>query len=309
MSAGVLEWAVFWIAVAGVLVADLALARRSGHKPTLRSAALWSATWIGLALAFGGWIGLRLGGEAALTYFTAYLLEKSLSVDNLFLFVLIFSQTGIPPHLQHRALSWGIVGALVMRAVLIGLGAYLLAQFHWLIYPFAALLVYAAVRMLRGAERQQQFVEASCSLCTTWVARLLPITPALQGSRFLVRMNGQLLATPLLVALLAIEASDLLFALDSIPAVFAVTRDPFLVYTSNIFALLGLRSLYFLLAGIIGRLRFLRAGLALMLLFAAGKMLLSELVEIPPAVSLGVIAAILLVSIAASRVFPGKDVP
>jgi tellurite resistance protein TerC len=201
------------------------------------------------------------------------------------------------------------VGALVMRAVLIGLGAYLLAQFHWLIYPFAALLVYAAVRMLRGAEKQQQFVEASCSLCTTWVARLMPITPVLQGSRFLVRMNGQVLATPLLVALLAIEASDLLFALDSIPAVFAVTRDPFLVYTSNIFALLGLRSLYFLLAGIIGRLRFLRAGLALMLLFAAGKMLLSELVEIPPAVSLGVIAAILLVSIASSRLFPGKDVP
>jgi tellurite resistance protein TerC len=303
-AAGPVEWTVFWIAVAAVLVTDMALARGGGREPTVRSAALWSSLWIGLALAFGGWVALRLGGDAGLTYLTAYVLEKSLSVDNLFVFVLIFSQTGIPASLQHRALFWGIVSALIMRAVLIGFGAYLLAKFHWVIYPFAALLLYAAVRMLRGEEKKQQFVEASCAICSSWIARLIPITPALKGRRFLVREDGRLLATPLLVALVVIETTDLLFAVDSIPAVFAVTRDPFLVYTSNVFALLGLRSLYFLLAGVITRLRFLRAGLAIMLVLVAAKMLVSEVLEIPPGMSLAVIAGILIASIAASRLLP-----
>jgi tellurite resistance protein TerC len=305
-AAGAVEWTVFGIAVAALLITDLLLARSGGRKPGLRSAALWSAVWIGLGLAFGAWVALRLGRDAGLMYLTAYVLEKSLSVDNLFLFVVIFAQTGIPPALQHRALFWGILGALLMRAVLIALGAYLLAKFHWLIYPFAALLVYAAVRMLRGGETRQQFVEASCAICSSWVARFVPITPVLHGSRFLVRKEGALLATPLLVALVVIETSDLVFALDSIPAVFAVTRDPFLVYTSNVFALLGLRSLYFLLAGIIEKLRFLRIGLALMLLFAAAKMLFGDAVHISPVASLAVIACILVASIAASRLFPGK---
>jgi tellurite resistance protein TerC len=303
-AAGPVEWTVFSIAVAAMLVADLVLGR--GRTPSLRNAALWSGIWIGLGLAFGGWVALRLGGDAAASYLTAYLLEKSLSVDNLFIFVLVFSQTGIPPDLQRRALFWGIAGALIMRGVLIGLGVYFLAKFHWLIYPFAALLVYAAVRMLRGGEKRQQFAEASCAICTSWVARFIPIAPVLDGSRFLVRKDGRLMATPLLVALVVIETTDLLFALDSIPAVFAVTRDPFLVYTSNIFALLGLRSLYFLLAGVIERVRFLRVGLAVMLLFTAAKMLLSEVIEIPADVSLAVIAGILLLTIAASRLFSGK---
>jgi tellurite resistance protein TerC len=305
MSAGgPIEWTVFGVALAAALISDFALGR--GRTPSLRSAALWSGVWIGVGLAFGAWVALRLGRDAGVTYLTAYLLEESLSVDNLFLFVLIFSQTGIPPALQRRALFWGIAGAFIMRALLIALGVYFLAKFHWLIYPFAALLLYAAVRMLRGGEKRQQFVAASCAICTSWVARFIPITPVLDGSRLLVRRDGRLLATPLLVALVVIETTDLLFAIDSIPAVFSVTRDPFLVYTSNVFALLGLRSLYFLLAHVIQRVRYLRVGLAVMLLFAAAKLLLSNVLEITPGASLAVIAGILIVTIAASRLFPGK---
>jgi tellurite resistance protein TerC len=306
VNAGLVEWAVFWTAVAVVLVVDIAVARAGGRSQTVRSAAVWSGVWIGLGLAFGAWVAVRFGGDAGLSYLTAYTLEKSLSVDNLFVFVLIFSQTGIPAELQHRALFWGIVGALIMRAILIALGVYLLEQFHWVIYAFAALLVYAAVRTLRGEERQRKFAEASCSLCTSWIARFIPITPVAEGARFLVRRNGRLMATPLLVALVVIETTDLVFAVDSIPAVLAVTRDPFLVYTSNVFALLGLRSLYFVLAGAIRGLRFLRVGLAIMLLFVAAKMLLADVVEIPPGVSLAVVACIFTVAILASRMFPGR---
>ena len=207
-GAGVVEWVVFWGAVALLLVTDI-LVLRSAHARSLRSAMLWSAVWIGLALAFGGWVAIRFGGDAGLTYLTAYLLEKSLSIDNLFVFALIFSQTGIPPALQRRALFWGVVGTLVMRAVLIGLGLYLLERFHWVIYPFAALLVYAAVRMLRGEEREQKLVATACSLCTSWVARFFPITPVPEGAKFLTRKAGRLYATPLLVALVAIVTSRL----------------------------------------------------------------------------------------------------
>jgi tellurite resistance protein TerC len=301
-AAGTLEWTVFWILVAGALAVDATFSRAR----SLRSAALWSALWIGLGLAFGAWIALRLGGEAGITYLTAYVLEKSLSIDNLFVFILIFSLTGIPAALQHRALMWGIVGALLMRAVLIAVGVQLLERFHWTIYPLAALLAYAAYRMLRAEEKQSQLVEKGCALCTTWLARFIPIFPRLEGSRFLVRKDGRLMATPLLVALAVIETTDLVFAVDSIPAVFAVTRDPFLVYTSNVFALLGLRSLYFLLAGVIRKLRFLRIGLAAMLLAAAAKLAIGDVVHVPPLVSLGIIAGILLASVAASLLFPSK---
>jgi tellurite resistance protein TerC len=295
------EWAVFWTVVVAALAIDLAVSR----TVTLRSAALWSAIWIGLGLLFGAWIALRLGSDAGITYLTAYVLEKSLSVDNLFVFILIFSLTGITPDLQRRALFWGIVGALIMRAALIALGVGLLERFHWAVYPLALLLAYAAVRMLRSEEKQSRLVEQSCALCTSWVARFIPIIPTLQGTRLLVRRDGRLMATPLLVALAVIETTDLLFAIDSIPAVFAVTRDPFLVYTSNVFALLGLRSLYFLVAGAIRRLRFLRIGLAVMLLLAAAKLIVGDTFEIPALASLAVIACVLTASIVASLLFPG----
>jgi tellurite resistance protein TerC len=304
IDAGPVEWTVFWVALAVMLVADLVSGRDGARAADLRRAALWSGVWIGLALLFGVWVALRFGGEAGLTYLTAYTLEKSLSVDNLFVFALIFAQTGIPPALQQRALFWGIASALLMRAVLVGAGIYLLALFHWVIYVFAAFLVFTAVRMLRGEEKQRKRIEAACSVCTSWVARFIPMTPTLEGGRFLVRKDGRLTATPLLVALVLIEAADLAFAVDSIPAVLAVTRDPYLVYTSNVFALLGLRSLYFLLAGAMRGLRFLRAGLAVMLLFVAAKMILAEVIEISPGVSLAVIALIFTAAIVASRVFP-----
>jgi tellurite resistance protein TerC len=296
----VTDWFVFWVVIAVALSVDFFISRKS----TNRRAGLWSAIWIGLGLGFGGWIALRHGGDAGVTYVTAYLLEKSLSVDNLFVFILIFSLTGIPPDLQPRVLFWGIAGALAMRAALIAAGVQALEHFHWAIYPLAALLAYAAYRMLRGEERQTHLVQKGCALCSSWLARLMPIHPQLEGRRFLVRRDGRWMATPMLVALAVIETTDLVFAVDSIPAVFAVTRDPFLVYTSNIFALLGLRSLYFLLAGVIRKLRFLRFGLAVMLLLAAAKLALGGMVEIPPLASLAAIVVIFGVSIAASLLFP-----
>ncbi|HEU4921696.1 MAG TPA: TerC/Alx family metal homeostasis membrane protein [Burkholderiales bacterium] len=296
-----------WIVLGAVLVAGLALDLAFSKKSGTRSAALWSIFWVGLGLAFGGWIALRLGAAAGVNYLTAYLLEKSLSVDNLFVFILIFSLTGIPGGLQRRALFWGIFGALVMRAVLIALGVELLESLHWAIYPLAALLAYAAWRMLRGEEKQARFVEQQCALCESWLARLIPIEPRLQGARFLVRRNGRLMATPLLVALTVIETTDLLFAVDSIPAVLSVTRDPFLVYSSNVFALLGLRSLYFLLAGVIRKLRFVRIGLAVMLLLAAAKLALGDVYHVPPLVSLGAIVIIMLASVMASLLFPREE--
>jgi len=294
------EWVAFWGVVAIALAVDLRFSKKSDPK----SAAAWSAVWIGLGLGFGGWIALRLGTEAGITYLTAYVLEKSLSVDNLFVFILIFSLTGIPASLQHRALFWGIVGALAMRAALIAVGVEILERFQWAVYPLAALLAYAAYRMLRGEERQERFAERQCALCESWLARFIPIEPRLHGSRFVVRLNGRLMATPLLVALTVIETTDLLFAVDSIPAVFAVTRDPFLVYTSNVFAMLGLRSLYFLLAGVIRKLRFLKVGLAMMLLMAAAKLAVGDLYHVPPLASLAAIATVLIASIVASLLFP-----
>jgi tellurite resistance protein TerC len=298
----VTDWIVFVSVVGVALVVDFFVSRKSGE----RNAALWSVLWIVLSLAFGGWIALRHGSDAGVTYLTAYLLEKSLSVDNLFVFILIFSLTGIPAALQPRVLFWGVFSALVMRAALIGLGVQVLERFHWMIYPLAGLLVYAAVRMLRGTEVQSRYIEKGCAVCTSWVARIVPIAPTLQGNRFLVRRDGQLRATPMLVALAMIESTDLIFAVDSIPAVLAVTRDPFLVYSSNIFALLGLRSLYFLVGNAIRRLRFLRPGLAIMLLLAGAKLALGSAVEVPPLASLAVIAVVFLGAIGASLLFPEK---
>jgi len=299
----VTDWIVFVAVVAAALAVDFGVSRKSGA----RNAALWSVVWIVLSLAFGGWIALRHGGDAGITFLTAYLLEKSLSVDNLFVFILIFSLTGIPPALQPRVLFWGIFSALVMRAALIGIGVQALERFHWMIYPLAGLLVYAAVRMLRGTEAQSRYVEKGCAVCTSWVARIVPIVPTLQGNRFLVRKDGQRMATPMLVALAMIESTDLIFAVDSIPAVLAVTRDPFLVYTSNIFALLGLRSLYFLVGSAIRRLPFLRPGLAVMLLLAGAKLALGSAVEIPPLFTLAVIAVVFIAAVGASLLFPGQS--
>ena len=252
-SFGPLAWALFGAIVLVMLAVDLRAA--PGEHVGFRASAVRSAVWIMIGLGFGLAVYLLAGPEAGLAYWAAYLLEKSLSVDNLFVFVLVFSYFGLPPSYQPRVLLWGILGALVMRAVFIAAGVALLTRFHWVTYPFAGLLLVSAVRLLRGGETG--IARACCETGPRWVSRLIPVVPRLHDGRFLARENGALVATPLLAALIAIESADLVFAIDSIPAALGITRDPFLVYTSNIFALLGLRSLYFLLAGVLGRLRYL----------------------------------------------------
>ena len=293
------------------LAFDLGLLTRSGrqrHELSLRAATARSVGWAALSLLFGVGVLVMFGKPAALTFVTAYLLEQSLSIDNVFVFVLIFSELKIPAVLQRSVLLWGVLGALVMRGLLIAAGLFLLSEFHWVVYPFAALIIFAAVRLLWGKKKEQDLVVAACSICNTWVARFIPITPLYHGGRFVVRQperGNRLVATPLLVALLIVETTDIIFALDSVPAVLAVTQEPFLVYTSNVFAMLGLRSLYFVLAGVVERFRFLRVGLASILIFFGGRLLLADVIEVPTAVSLGVIAVALTLSIAVSVRWPG----
>ncbi|PYO78131.1 MAG: hypothetical protein DMD63_08445 [Gemmatimonadetes bacterium] len=301
-------WIVFAILVLGAVAFDVGLLRRSRDDTgplSLRTAGFRSAGWIGLALIFGLGVTAVSGADAGLTYTTAYFLEESLSVDNIFVFVLIFSELQIPAAQQRGVLLWGVLSALVLRGLLIGAGLFVLSRFHWVIYPFAAIIIFAAVRLLWGQQKQREIVVAACSVCSTWVARLIPVTSQFYGDRFLVKKEGRLLATPLFVALIIVETTDIVFALDSVPAVLAVTRDPFLVYTSNIFAMLGLRSLYFLLAGAVERFRYLKVGLALILIFFGARMLLTDVIEVPNYVSLSVIAAALTLSVVASTNTPG----
>jgi TerC family integral membrane protein len=303
MQVSIWAWALFALIVVAALATDLGLLRTARGKDrelTLRSAAVRSAAWIAVSLLFAFVVMELYGPHAALTYLTAYLLEKSLSVDNVFVFLLIFSELRIPPVQQRRVLLWGVLGALIMRALLIGAGLYVINRFHWVVYPFAALIIFAAVRLLWGRQKEREIVTAACSICSTWVARVIPITPVFHGNRFWLRQGGRLVATPLLVALIIVETTDIVFALDSVPAVFAVTRQPFLVYTSNIFAMLGLRALYFLLAGIVERFRYIRVGLAAILIFFGARLLLSGVVEFPNWVSLAVIVAALALSVLAS---------
>jgi tellurite resistance protein TerC len=300
-------WALFGTLVLAMLAIDLGVGSRDDRQElTLRSSALWSAAWIGLALAFGLVVLGMFGSGPAVTYYTAYTLEKSLSIDNVFVFVLIFSQLDTPRAQQRRVLYWGVLGALISRAVLIAGGMFLLARFHWVLYPFAALIILAAVRIVFGQNQERKAVVEACNVCNSWVARIIPVTPVLHGGRFLIRRSGRLVATPLLIALVVVETTDLVFALDSIPAVFSVSRSPFLVYTSNVFAMLGLRSLYFLLAGSIERFRYLRFGLAGILVFVGGKMLLSEVISVPTWASLVVIAAAVTGAVIFSLTWPPR---
>src|SRR5262245_58696467 len=261
---------------------------------------LWVVAWVGLSLSFGGWVFATRGSVAAAEYFAAYVLEKSLSIDNIFVFAIVFSTLHIPAAYQRRVLQFGIAGALVFRALMIGAGVALIERFTWVTYPFAILILLAAWRMLFAAEREREVVEAACDVCESWVARIVRVSPVLHGGDFWRREGGRLLATPLFVALVVIETSDIVFALDSVPAVLAVTHNPFIVYTSNVMAMLGLRSLYFVLADGLQRVKYLRHGLALILVFTGMKMLTSEWVHISAVASVAVIGAVLLAAIAAS---------
>ena len=290
-------WIAFNLAVVAVLALDLGVFHRRPHVISLKEATVWSVVWILLAFAFNAAILLWKGQQPALQFLVGYLIEKSLSVDNIFVFVLIFTFFAVPAEVQHRVLFWGILGALVMRGVFIAAGAALLDAFHWVIYVFGAFLVVTGVKMavMRHAE-----VHPERNPLVRLVRRLFPVVPEYRGSRFFVREGGRWMATPLLLVLVMVESTDLVFAIDSIPAIFAITRDPFIVYTSNVLAILGLRSLYFLLAGVIQRFRYLKLGLSVVLVFVGVKMVLSDVVKVPIGLSLGVIAVVLAVSVVAS---------
>ena len=282
----------------------MAFASRGAAASSLRRAWKWTGLWIAAAIGFGAWIWLRLGSTPAIEYATAYVLEKSLSIDNLAVFALVFSQTGIVGALQRKVLMWGVVGALVMRAVLIGAGLYLLAKFEWIVYPMAAVLLYGAFQMARHDKQRRLWVETTCTLCSSWIGRFLPIAREQHAERLTVRIGGTRHATPLLVALIAVESADAVFAIDSIPAVFAVTQDPFLVYTSNVFALLGLRSIYAIVGNVFERFPYVRYALAALLVFVAFKLGASAFVHITPAASLAVIAGFIVLAAAATRWLP-----
>jgi tellurite resistance protein TerC len=297
MLVAIAPWALFLAFVAGMLALDLGVFHRHAHAVSRREALTWSAVWIGLAVLFNIGVYLVLGREAGLEWTTGYLIEKSLSVDNVFIFLLIFSTFAVPAQYQHRVLFWGILGALVMRGVLILLGAALLSAFHVVIYVFGAFLIVTGLRFLRQTEEAPSLEE---NRLVRLARRLMPATAGYEGQHFFLRREGVLYMTPLFLVLLLIESTDLVFAVDSIPAIFAVTDDPFIVFTSNIFAILGLRALYFVLSGYLAEMRYLKPALAAVLIFVGAKMLLVDVYHMPALVSLGVIVAILGVAIGAS---------
>lgn len=290
-------WVGFLAFVLAMLALDLGVFQRKAHTVTVREAALWSAAWIGLALLFNAGIYLWQGPQAGLEFLTGYLIEKALSVDNLFVFALIFTFFAVPPKYQHRVLFWGVLGALMLRGAFILAGAVLLERFHWIIYLFGAFLLLTGIRLATQPEGK---IEPEHNPLLRLVRRFLPVTDEYHGSHFFIRRASKLAATPLLLVLVFVESTDVVFALDSIPAIFAVTRDPFLVFTSNVFAILGLRSLYFVLAGALGRFHYLKYALAFILGFVGLKMLASDLYHLQTAVSLGVIAAALAIAVIAS---------
>lgn len=303
-----LLWGGFTLFVLGMLALDLGVFHRKAHVVGFREALGWSVAWVTLALLFNAWLWSAYGPERGMEFLTGYLIEKALAVDNIFVFVVIFSAFAVPSAYQHRVLFWGILGALVMRAAFILAGAALLQRFHWVMYVFGAILVLTGIKLLifRDAE-----MEPERNPIFRLFKRLVPSVAEYHGERFTVVKDGRRFATPLLLVLAGIEASDLVFAVDSIPAIFAITQDPFIVYTSNIFAILGLRAMYFMLADVITRFHYLKVGLALVLAFVGVKMLLLDVYKIPIGASLGVVAALIALSIVMSlaRTRPVPAVP
>jgi tellurite resistance protein TerC len=298
-------YVVFNAFVLGMLALDLGVFHRSAHVVRAREAAIWTGVWVTLALLFAVGLFIYEGKDVALTFLTGYLIEESLSVDNIFVIVMIFSYFGVPRMYQHRVLFWGIVGALVMRGTFIWLGALLLEQFHWIIYIFGGLLIVTGIRM---AIRHDEAFDAEKNVIYRLARRTLPFTTNYDGQKFFTRVNARRVATPLFLVLIMVEFTDLIFAIDSIPAIFAITRDPFLVYTSNIFAILGLRSLYFLLAGVLGKFHLLKYGLAVILVFVGTKMVGSGFFHVPIELSLLIILGTLVVSVVGSLFVPAPKV-
>jgi len=296
-STSALLWAGFVALMLVVLVVDLGLLNRRDHEIQAGEALRWVLVWSTLALAFDGFVAWHLGGAKALDYLTSYLVEISLSVDNLFVFVAVFATFRIPAALQHRVLFWGILGAMILRALMIVAGVALLARFDWLLVPFGLFLAVTGIRLLFHRPEEQR---PERTLTYRALRRLIPSTPRLEGRRFTLVEGGRRLATPLLLTLLLIEFSDVVFALDSVPAVLGVTLDPFIVFTSNVFAVLGLRALYFVLARLMGRFEYLNVGLSAVLLFIGAKMVASRWVHVPSLASLGVVGALLAAAVLGS---------
>ncbi|HEX6269091.1 MAG TPA: TerC family protein [Anaerolineales bacterium] len=300
-------WIGFNLFVLAMLALDLGVFHRKSHVIAAKEALIWSLFWISLSLLFNAgiyffWDDLMPASSysnsvAALAFLTGYLIEKSLSVDNIFVFILIFSYFRVPAAYQHRVLFWGILGALIMRGILIVVGAALLKEFHWLIYVFGAFLIFTGIRM---AFSQQEEVQPDHNPVVKFFRKMMPVTGSFEGPKFFIRRAGVLMATPLFLVLLIVESTDLVFAIDSIPAIFAVTEDPFIVYTSNVFAILGLRALYFLLANVMERFQYLKLGLSFVLAFIGMKMILTDIYPIPVQVSLMIVASILTISVLAS---------
>ncbi len=302
----------FSLLVLALLAVDFLVLRTQGnHKIKVTEAAAWTAFWIAIGLGFGGWFwwyldaefGREIANVRALEYLTGYLIEKSLAVDNVFVWITLFSFFAVPAHLQKRVLLYGVLGAIVMRAILIFVGALLLARFHWLLYLFGLFLVLTGVKMLLFASHEPDLNQ---NPVLRWMRGHLRMTNDYHGEAFFVIKQGLRYATPLFAVLILVEATDLIFAVDSIPAIFAVTSDPFIVFTSNIFAILGLRSMYFLLSDMAARFHLLKYGLAFILMFIGAKMLLLDVYKIPTGTALGIVGLILVLSVVASLIFPRK---
>jgi tellurite resistance protein TerC len=294
-------WVAFNVFVLIMLAVDLGVVHRRAHTVRLKEALIWSGIWIALALLFALGVYFWYGPQPALEFLTGYLIEKSLSVDNIFVFVLIFSYFKVPALYQHKVLFWGILGALVMRAIFIFAGIALLQRLHWIIYVFGALLVLTGIKMAMEKDKE---IHPDKNPVLRLFRRLVPVTEDYHADHFFVRRFGHYAATPLFIVLLVVETTDIIFAVDSIPAILAITVDPFLVYTSNVFAILGLRALYFALAGVMQLFHYLHYGLSAILIFVGAKMLLADVYKLPVAVALGVIAGILLISVIASVMRP-----
>ena len=303
MSEPVILWTAFNVFVLGMLALDLGVFHKKSEEITVKNALVWTGVWITLAMCFNFFVYKYFGKEQAIEFLTGYVIEKSLSVDNIFVIILIFSYFHVPTAYQHKVLFWGILGALVMRVIFIFAGIELIHQFHWLIYIFGGFLIITGLRMIFAAEEKLQ---PEKNPVVKLIRKIFPVTPSFQGDNFFVRLNNKLWATPLFVVVIMIETTDLIFAVDSIPAILAITDDPFIVYTSNVFAILGLRSLYFALSGIERYFHYLKFGLAAILVFVGAKMCVSDYYKIPIEMSLIVIASLLLLAIIFSLLFPKK---
>jgi len=298
-----LMWGGFIIFILGLLILDLKVLQKDDHEIKVREALAWTGFWIALALLFNAGVYYFEGTQKALEFLTAYLIEKSLSVDNIFVFLMVFSYFGIPSKYQHRVLFWGIIGALIMRAAFILVGVALIERIHWIIYVFGAFLIFIGIKMALEKEKE---IHPEKNPVLKYFRKIMPVTKEFVGHDFFTKKGTRWAATPLFVVLLVIESTDVMFAVDSIPAVLAISHDPFIVYTSNVFAILGLRALYFAIAGVMQLFHYLNYGLAFILIFVGIKMILADYYKLPVSAALGVIAGVLAISVIASIMFPKK---